>query len=291
MVQRSFLFNLAVFSAIALGQTSPPATDIYLLNMKVHHGQFELGKPINITNRDGYDNQPSFLPDGQSLLYTSIGEDGQADTYKYNIAGSSIIRVTQTPESEYSPTVMPDGKHFSVVRVEADSTQRLWKFPLDGGEPTLLLPEVKPVGYYAWGNTHTVALFVLGNPPTLQLADIRAGKAEVVIENIGRSLHKIPGKEAISFVHKASESEWIIKQLDFKTRQVTPLAKTLPGREDYAWTPDGVLLMGNDSRLYKNDLKKNSDWQGIADFAGAGLKAITRLAVNPKGDRLALVSN
>jgi tricorn protease-like protein len=291
MVQRSFLFNLAVFSAIALGQASPPATDIYLLNMKVHHGQFELGKPINITNRDGYDNQPSFLPDGQSLLYTSIGEDGQADTYKYNIAGSSIIRVTQTPESEYSPTVMPDGKHFSVVRVEADSTQRLWKFPLDGGEPTLLLPEVKPVGYYAWGNTHTVALFVLGNPPTLQLADIRAGKAEVVIENIGRSLHKIPGKEAISFVHKASESEWIIKQLDFKTRQVTPLAKTLPGREDYAWTPDGVLLMGNDSRLYKNDLKKNSDWQGIADFAGAGLKAITRLAVNPKGDRLALVSN
>ena len=35
-----------------------------------------------------------------------------------------ISRVTQTPESEYSPTVMADGAHISVVRVEADGTQR-----------------------------------------------------------------------------------------------------------------------------------------------------------------------
>ena len=41
-------------------------------------------------------------------------------------------RVTNTPESEYSPTVTPDGAHISVIRVEADGTQRLWRFTLDG---------------------------------------------------------------------------------------------------------------------------------------------------------------
>jgi dipeptidyl aminopeptidase/acylaminoacyl peptidase len=287
----TFLVVKFTFLAAAFAQTGPPATDVYLLNMKSRDGHFELGKPVNVTNREGYDNQPSFLPDGQCFLYTSIREDGQADIYKYDVADSSAIRVTQTPESEYSPTVTPDGRHFSVVRVETDSTQRLWQFPLGGGEPILILPDVKPVGYHAWGDAHTVALFVLGNPPTLQLADIPTGKAEAVSGNIGRSLHKVPRRNAISFVHKASENEWMIKQLDLKTRQVTPLVKTLPGSEDYAWTPQGVLLMGRNSKLYKYDPAKDKEWQEIADFSDAGIKTITRLAVSPSGDRLALVSH
>ena len=44
----------------------------------------------------------------------------------------STTRVTNTPESEYSPTVTPDGAHISVIRVEADGTQRLWRFTIDG---------------------------------------------------------------------------------------------------------------------------------------------------------------
>ncbi|MGH7454780.1 MAG: TolB family protein [bacterium] len=271
-------------------QTAPPAVDIFLVDMKMRDGQVELGKPVQITEWKGYDNQPSFLPDGKSLLYTSIRDDGQADIYRYNIADNTITRITQTSESEFSPTIMPDGNHFSVVRVEMDSTQRLWKFPITGGEPALVLENVKPVGYHAWADASTAALFVLGNPLTLQIADLRTGKAEIVAENIGRSLHKIPKQEAISFVHKVGENEWLIKRLDLKTRAITTFVKTLPGSEDCAWTPQGILLMGQDSKLFQCDPKKNGEWQEIADFAGAGLKEITRLAVSSKADRLALVA-
>jgi hypothetical protein len=48
--------------------------------------------------------------------------------------------------------------------------------------------------------------------------------------------------------------------------------------------------MGKDSKLYQYELKKNSDWQEIADFVGDGLKSITRLAVSPKGNKLAVVA-
>ena len=41
-----------------------------------------------------------------------------------------------------------------------------------------MLADVKPVGYHAWADDHTLALFVLGQPATLQLADTRTGKAE-----------------------------------------------------------------------------------------------------------------
>jgi hypothetical protein len=281
---------LVVRATDVFSQTAPPTTDIFLVDMKMRDGQVELGKPAQITEWKGYDNQPSFLPDGKSLFYTSIRDDGQADVYRYNIADNTITRITQTSESEFSPTVMPDGKHFSVIRVEPDSTQRLWKFPINGGEPALVLENVKPVGYHAWAEANTVALFILGNPPTLQIADIRTGKAETVAENIGRSLHKIPKQEAISFVHKAGENEWLIKQLDLKTRAITTLVKTLPGSEDCVWTLQGILLMGKDSKLFQYDPKKNGDWQEIADFAHAGFKSITRLAVSPKGEKLAVVA-
>jgi hypothetical protein len=273
-----------------LSQTALPATDIYLVDMKMHSGLVELGKPVQITEWQGYDNQPMFLPDGKSFFYTSIRDDAQADIYQYTISENVLANITKTFESEYSATVMPDGKFFSVIRVERDSTQRLWKFPLAGGEPSLVLERVKPVGYQAWGDANTVALFVLGNPPTLQLADIRTGNAEVVAQNIGRSLHKIPKQEAISFVHKVGDTEWLIKRLDLKARTISTLAKTLPGSEDYAWTPQGILLMGQDSKLFQCDPKKNGEWQEIADFSSAGLKNITRLAVSPKGEKLAIVA-
>ena len=39
----------------------------------------------------------------------------------------------ETPENEYSPQPIPDDDGFSVVRVEADGDQRLWRFGPAGG--------------------------------------------------------------------------------------------------------------------------------------------------------------
>src|SRR6266540_2471943 len=152
----------------------PPATDIYLAGLRVARGRVTVDAPVNVTARPGYDNQPFFLPDGRAFLYTSIREDSQADTYRYDLERGRSVRLTTTRESEYSPTPLPDGNGFSVVRVEADSTQRLWAFDGDGTRPRPVLDSINPVGYFAWGDAHTLALFVLGTPPTLQIADTRA---------------------------------------------------------------------------------------------------------------------
>jgi hypothetical protein len=52
-------------------------------------------------------------------------------------------------------------------------------------------------------------------------------------------------------VHKAAEKEWVVKELDVKTRQSAPLINTLPGSEDCVWLPDGTLLMAQGSKLFK----------------------------------------
>ena len=150
--------------------------------------------------------------------------------------------------------------------------------------------EIMPVGYHAWADSTIVALFVLGSPATLQLASTRTGQGRVIERNIGRSIHKIPSQDAISFVHKVSENEWWIRRLDLRTERNTALVRTLPGSEDYAWTPRGTILMGQNSILYQWT-PGTGDWLEIADLGAQGVQSITRIAVSPAGDRIAIVGS
>ncbi|MFI4942073.1 MAG: TolB family protein, partial [Burkholderiales bacterium] len=102
-----------------------PATDIFLVDLTLRGGVLALGRPERVTEHEGYDNQPAFSPDGRSLYFTSrIGD--QTDVQRYDLATRQVRAWRQTPESEFSPTPAPGGG-LSVVRFEADGTQRLWR--------------------------------------------------------------------------------------------------------------------------------------------------------------------
>jgi len=92
-------------------------------------------------------------------------------------------------------------------------------------------------------------------------------------------------------VHKVSENDWWIKKLELEGRKITPLVQTLEGSEDYAWTPDGSILMAQGSKLFKWQAQKDQNWVEITDFKKAGLRGITRISVNPTGDKIAFVSS
>lgn len=274
---------------MAWGQ-APPDTELFLVDLTRSGQALQVGSPRNITQRKGYDNQPSFTPDGRAVLYTSAREDGQTDIYRYDLRQQTNTPLTRTPESEYSPTVTPDRNYFSVIRVEKDQTQRLWKFPISGaGNPVLVLGNVKPVGYHCWLTPDSLALFILGKPNSLQLARVSTGDTVRLAGNIGRSLHNVPGKKAVSFVHKRTTTDWTISQLDRQTRQISPMVPTLPGSEDFVWTPDGTLLMGQGAALYQCRPGNGTGWTKLADFSAAGITQITRLAIDPRGKTLVFV--
>jgi hypothetical protein len=180
--------------------------------------------------------------------------------------------------------------------VERDSTQRLWKFPLAGGEPALVLEGVKPVGYHAWLGGRTVAVYVLGSPlnapnprpATLQIVDVVTGRATTVATNIGRALVKVPGRNALTYVETLRDSGRLVTEYDVRAK-VTKRIATLPGGADYlAWTPGGVLLTASGATVYR--LTAPFTWEAIADLSSAGVRGISRLAVSPGGDRLAFVA-
>jgi Tol biopolymer transport system component len=282
----------------APARQAPPDTEIYLASLTISGGQLTIGQPVNISTSPGYDNQPSFTPDGQSILFTSARDGTQTDIYRFDLSTKHITRLTHTPESEYSPGTTPDGR-LSVVRVEADGTQRLWSFTIDGRDPHVLLERVKPVGYYAWADDHTVALYVLGaagtdQPSTLQLADTRTGDARSIATDVGRSLLTIPGRHAVSVVQRERKGETsavTIAELDPSSGAIRPLAPRLQGatEADGAWMPDGTLLTVSQDRLLAWR-QGDREWAEVAPLDRLGLRSATRLAVSPDGHWIALVA-
>jgi hypothetical protein len=165
----------------------------------------------------------------------------------------------------------------------------LGKYPLGGGKPTVLIDNLI-VGYHAWIDEDRLLLFVLGEPQTLHVYNVKTKEDKVLAERIGRSLHKIPDQNAMSFVHKISESEWIIKRWDVASSEITTIIKTLSGREDLCWTPDGRIIMSDGMKIYSIDPFKEKEWSEIVIKSGSDLlKGTTRLAIDRKGKKLALV--
>jgi Tol biopolymer transport system component len=269
-----------------------PSTDIFLAPIKRIRDSIVIGPATNITNRPGYDNQPSFLPNSSGILYTVVGADAQADIWRYDIAAHRNTRVTTTTESEYSATVMPGGLRMSVIRVEADSAQRLWSFGLDGSNPQVLLTALKPVGYHAWLSPSKLATFVLGTPATLHVIDSDGSHDEIRARDIGRSLHRIPGRDAFSYTQRDSaKALWIMTQT-VTGESETMLVRASADNEYHAWTPDAILLTVTGGVLvrWNRALDATRAWMPVADLSKSGVKNVSRLAVSPDGKWLAFVA-
>ncbi|MEO7711951.1 MAG: hypothetical protein ABIV10_03455 [Gemmatimonadaceae bacterium] len=282
---------LALIMSTGVGvRAQVPNPDVYLAPLSRQGDSLIVGPAENVTRRPGYDNQPSFTPDARAVLYTAVGADGQSDIWRYDIRTRRAVRVTATPESEYSATVMPGGKRFSVIRVERDSTQRLWSFALDGSDPRLVLTALQPVGYHVWLGADQLAVYVLGTPSTLHVVD-RDGSNDVVrARDIGRALQRIPGQRWYSFARRDSAKElWIVGQ-PFEGGPIAPLVPAPTDNEYHAWTPSGTLLSASEGDIVRWNAHTGDDAEWFTVATIPGVKNISRLAVSPDGRWLAFVA-
>jgi hypothetical protein len=289
------VLSFIIFAPASVAAQQLPSTDIYVVGMeddKVSTDAFALK---NITDRDGYDNQPAFTNDGLTIIYNSDASGTSLDIFRYVVKMAKgfgkvgvHLQMTYSQEDEFSPSALPGGG-YSTVRVETDGRQRLWALVADAltGEP--IFPNLSPVGYYAWIDEERVALFVLGAPVTLQIANRTTGESQTVASNIGRSIHRIPGSNHISFVHRESEEKWTVKRLNPDTGAISVIAPTHGDGQDFAWTPSGTLLMADGSAIFEW-VQSRRAWRLSHDFSAEGVGEISRLAVNSQGGLLTFVA-
>ena len=289
-MKQKFLFSLIISCAIfSFSFAQLPDTDIWLFDLKDSAGKITFLNPLNITNRPGYDNQPAFSPDGKYILFSSVQDKSlQSDIFKYDIKTKSTTQFTNTPTSEYSPTFMPDEKNVSVVMVEKDSAQRLWKFPIKGGEPGCILKNVDSIGYHCWYNRNTLALFILTNPFTLQVVQTNSGCPQIVADSIGRCM-KMKGNTILYYTVKTADGKNRLNQLILPGFGTKALDLVMEG-EDYSFFNDDVMYSFG-SKLFLSKNLSNRDKKEVGDFSSLGITNISRIAISPDGKKIALVSN
>jgi dipeptidyl aminopeptidase/acylaminoacyl peptidase len=284
-------------SGCAAAQAVTPVTNIFLADLDIKAGA--AAKVHNIVPHAGYNNQPAFMPDGSAILFVS-DRTGSTDVYRYDLRSSATTQVTDTRDAEFSPTPLADGSGFTVTRVADPSlkgeayteTQELWRYGYDGKPREKLVPFGR-IGYHAWQGKEQVALFLVGNaeakkPHTLVLADAGSGKTTLLSEAPGRSLGRTPDGK-VSFVDKTDAKQWTVSARGAKDPQAVVLTNTPGGdSEDFCWLPDGSLMMGKGTQLWRWDGKMGSPMRMFADLGNLG-GDIKRMAASPDGKRLAFV--
>lgn len=286
------IFPFVCISLFAFGQSG---SEIYLFDMKVSSDKIVLSNGVNITNHKGYDNQPFFHPVQPIIYYSSFDDSARSDIKTYNYTTHQTSNFTKTRDREYSPTVTPDGEYISCIIQRDNGVQDLAKYPIEGGKPQVLINHLK-VGYHAWASNDRLFMFVLDDSVhnSLHYYYLEKNADTVIAENIGRSLHKIPGQNAMSFVQRVNDKESVIKKYDLNTGIINSIINSLPGQDHLCWLQNGIILMSDGNKIFaykENSFTELKDrkWEPITIEGNAVLKGITRLASNPDNTKLAVV--
>jgi hypothetical protein len=264
-----------------------PETDIFVADLTVTRDSLRVGIPENITARPGYDNQPCFAPNGGSVYFVS-DVHGQTDVMRYLFVNKKTATITRTRESEFSPTLSPDGRTITVVRIDTDSVQRAYTFPYSSSRFPTVLFNSDSIGYFCWISDSLLAMFIVSNPPALQLLRTTNAARKTVATGIGRCLKLSADGKTLYFVRKFSSTDWKIQSLHVANGQIRTVAPTLKGEEDFAVLKNGTLLMGSAGKLYARTPKRKK-WKMEADFSKT-VGPFYRIAVSPGEDRIAVVA-
>lgn len=285
------IWNTILLLAGCIAANAQPGTDIYLFDLVSSKDQITLSGGKNITNRKGYDNQPSFDPTKNILYYVASDSGQMTEIFVFDLRSGQRLQLTNTPEGEFSPTVVPGQKMISCISLYADGRQDLTGFSMEGKKLRALINNLT-VGYHAWRTPDEVLSFVLPRPFTLHVTNTVTGRDTVIATNIGRSLHRIPGTQSVSFLVKNDSGTWDINKFDGKS--VSLIVGNVNAEDgDMCWTRDGILMAFPDG-IYFHLVKKNgkvlkTGWKKVqinGDFPNG---KVTRLATNKAGNKLALV--
>lgn len=278
---------LAILAAAALPAAAQVlTTEVWLGPLDMRDGRFVAGEMKNISNHPGYDNQPTFFADGKSLVFSSeadsVAETGLGiQAIRYDIGSGKVTKLTKV--RGFSPTPADGGKKFMTLR---EGT--VWQYDLNGGNARALLPEVKTAGYFTRIDDEQWMLFM--NEEQRHIAFWDGKELHRLVPGAITAPYRIPGERAVSFVVQEGDAKKLMR-LNFGEDHATLLA-TIPFKTGghHVWTSRGTLLLASGNEIHEWNPSKPDDWPVVHRFSEPDLQGITRIALSPAEDRIAVVS-
>ena len=272
-------------------------TEIWLFRLKKNKNTYVPENGINITANPLYDNQPFFLPDNKTILFSSQRDSSkQTDIYSYSINKKTINRILETNESEYSPMLVPNSSTFSCVVVEKDSTQRIWQYELfkdskknlKGKFKSIICEGIDSIGYYRFLNSDTLIYYKLTSPHSLRVVSLSTGVDNWICEHPSRSMLKDQNQ---GFYYSIiTESNHELRHYDIRKKKSQKITELEKDNLDFQFVNAlGILKsQGNALWIYNSQQKRWNEW---FRFTNPGIGKITRFVFSSDMKYLAVVGN
>ena len=297
---KSIFLMIMIGLCMSFNVSAQQGSDIYLGDLLLDK-EPRVSNLEAITDNPSYTNQPYFF-NFSRLYYTQEIKDEKAqstqmDIFYYDVSSKNAQNITESNESEYSPTPTPDGKGISVIRVNAEGKQELWQLNFSGEPLQHYVPAIEPVGYQVWLNKKELLLFVLGEPHTLQKVSIDKPDAKGIIidDNIGASLFQVEGSDWFLYSRSAEQAQ--LKAYHRKTGETRVLTALPEGSQYFSVSAGGDIITSDGKALYQaniqqsldGDLSKEVLWSKLTVEHEKCSSDVSRTAISPDGKKIALV--
>lgn len=284
---KNLLFLITILTTIfSFAQEN---TEVFVFDISPAYEGLQLLNPRNISNNEGYNNQPSFISN-EAVIFAG-NNDGQTDISEYNLTSGRQKWVnSKTDGGEYSPQKSPSNSDIAAVRLDTDGLQRLYQYDVQTGNSKEILKDLQ-VAYFAFYNGKKMLAAVLNvDKLDLVMIDLPSKSVDTIFHNAGRSLQKVPKTSSMSYSLVNEEGNLDLYLIDMNSYESFFVSELPIGIQDYSWINDTQILVGSGSRLYMYDTLGGSEWNRVASIEEYGIKNITRLAISPNGKKLAVVA-
>lgn len=264
-----------------------PDTELWLFRIQATKTATTLGKPKNITQHPGYDNQAVFSADSRKIWYVSMDSTQQTDIFFYDLRKNKSRRFTKTPVSEYSPVPDSDGRYLTSVTVEGDSSQYIHYINAKDGIHEHRI-DADSVGYYTFLNTDTVVYYKLTNPHSLRYRAQSTGQDHWLANTPARAFRAV-NRHTLIYATKDSVGLDFFSY-DFLLRRGKKLCSYPSPHEDFIYHNLYGLVKSEDQKLLRFD-ELLGEWLPLFDLSGTGIKRITRFDIDAAGKWLVVTDN
>jgi len=264
-----------------------PETSIYYIKYIMEGDNLKTTEIKEISNGNGYNNQPSFSPDCKIIYYTSnISDSLQTDLYAYDLSKQNYRKISSSILSEYSPMIQP-GLIFGLshVRVEEDKKQQLRVYSHDYSSTTNLVPCSDSVGYYVWSDSSRLGLIILNNGLEFHTYKLGDSFTKMISKNAGRFINYDKKYKNYLFLSRDTISN-SINYFNINKGEIQYKIPAMSGCEDYAIDLNSDIYGSLDGKLFRF---KNTKWDQVADLSKQ-IGSFYRMAFCNCGEHLCVVS-
>ena len=261
-----------------------PTTDIFVMDT-------DGGNPQRLTNTPGFDNKPSWSPDGKRIAFAS-DRDGHVNAhgfpsfeiYVMDADGGNQQRLTENPNQDEFPSWSPDGKriafaskrdgNYEIYVMDADGSdpQRLTKNPMVDRDPSWS-PDGKRIVFRARRDGHVENKFAITYE--IYVMDDDGGNPQRLTENRKNewepSYSPDGGRIAFAADRKGEFENFEIYVMDDNGGNLQRLTNNRVWDRHPSWSPDGKRIAFASDR--KGDFASFDIY--VIDADGANLQNLT----------------